>query len=356
LNNGAGVPDAQIKDNSFSGLSGGWTHAIGLEGPTPSAIVTGNIFSNLTALSPDNAAILFEKNSVGNTVTIAGNQFNGATYYGVAIHPNDLPGGSNGYNYIVNARNNWWGAVSGPLDNKTLPGTPNYNNPSGTGSTVSIYVDYSPWCIDTTCTAFTSIAPVANAQSVTTAEDIAKAITLTGTDVDGGTLTYSVVAGPSHGTLSGTAPALTYTSAANYNGPDNFTFKVNDGTVDSNIATVNITVTAVNDAPIITEGASINVTLSASAPLNLTLHATDADSDTITWSISTAAGHGTASTTETGTSRDIAYTPAPNYIGSDSFVVQVSDGNGGADTITVNVNITAVEPTSFKLFLPLILR
>ena len=44
--------------------------------------------------------------------------------------------------------------------------------------------------------------------------------------------------------------ALTYTPAANYNGPDSFTFKANDGTVDSNVATVSITVTAVNDAPV----------------------------------------------------------------------------------------------------------
>ena len=38
----------------------------------------------------------------------------------------------------------------------------------------------------------------------------------------------------------------------------------------------------------------------------------------------------------------IGYTPTANYNGSDSFVVQVSDGNGGTDTITVNVTIEAV--------------
>ena len=114
LNNAAGAPGAQIKDNTFSGLSGGWTHAIGLEGPTPSAVVSGNEFSGLTAAGADNAAILFEKNPVGNTVTIYHNKFNGTAFYGVAIHPNDLPGGSNGYNYAVNADNNYWGDVSGP--------------------------------------------------------------------------------------------------------------------------------------------------------------------------------------------------------------------------------------------------
>src|SRR5207245_3093074 len=62
--------------------------------------------------------------------------------------------------------------------------------------------------------------------------------------------TFTVVVGPAHGTLSGAAPALTYTPAANYNGADSFTFKANDGSLDSNIATVSITINAVNDAPV----------------------------------------------------------------------------------------------------------
>src|SRR5207248_197897 len=75
-------------------------------------------------------------------------------------------------------------------------------------------------------------APTASAQTVTTNEDVAKAITLAASDLDGDTLIYSIVAGPAHGTLSGTAPTLTYTPTALYSGPDTFTFKVNDGTVD----------------------------------------------------------------------------------------------------------------------------
>ena len=87
-------------------------------------------------------------------------------------------------------------------------------------------------------------------RAVTTAEDAPVVITLSGTDVDGDALTYTVVGGPAHGVLSGTAPALTYTPNANYNGPDSFTFKVNDGTADSAPAAVSITVTPVNDPPV----------------------------------------------------------------------------------------------------------
>ncbi|TAL05750.1 MAG: hypothetical protein EPO07_03140 [Verrucomicrobia bacterium] len=85
-------------------------------------------------------------------------------------------------------------------------------------------------------------APVANNQSVTTDQDVPKSITLSASDADGNSLTYSVVASPTHGTLIGTAPNLTYTPNPSYSGSDSFTFKANDGQTDSGVATVTITV------------------------------------------------------------------------------------------------------------------
>ena len=100
-----------------------------------------------------------------------------------------------------------------------------------------------------------------------------------------------------------------------------------------------------NQAPVITEGDTTSVTMSedgSPTAFSKTLNATDADGNTLTWSVSTPASNGTASASGTGTSKAITYTPTANYNGSDSFVVQVSDGNGGTDTITVNVTITSV--------------
>lgn len=85
-------------------------------------------------------------------------------------------------------------------------------------------------------------APVADNQSQSVSPNKSKVITLTATDPDGDALTYAIVADPSHGSLSGTPPVVTYTPNAGYTGPDSFTFKANDGQLDSNIATVSITV------------------------------------------------------------------------------------------------------------------
>ncbi|MEX2142001.1 MAG: HYR domain-containing protein [Pirellulales bacterium] len=100
---------------------------------------------------------------------------------------------------------------------------------------------------DSATTTVTIRGTLANDQSVSTPEDTARVITLTAADFEDDSLTFSIVAQPSHGTLSGTAPNLTYTPAADYDGPDSFTFKANDGQADSNIATVTIDVTSMTD-------------------------------------------------------------------------------------------------------------
>jgi hypothetical protein len=87
-------------------------------------------------------------------------------------------------------------------------------------------------------------APTAHTQSAPTVGDTTLSITLTGSDpnVPPLSLTYIITAEPAHGTLSGKAPNLTYTPADGYSGPDSFQFKVNNGTLDSDVAMVSITV------------------------------------------------------------------------------------------------------------------
>jgi len=182
--------------------------------------------------------------------------------------------------------------------------------------------------------AVTNTPPVASAQSVTTPEDAPKAITLTATDADNNPLTYAVVTQPSHGTLSGVAPNVTYTPAANYNGPDSFTFKANDGTADSNVATVTITVSPVNDAPVAN---AQSVTTPEDTPRTITLTATDADNNPLTYAVVTQPSHGTLS----GTAPNLTYTPAANYNGPDSFTFKANDGTADSNVASVTITVTA---------------
>ena len=84
--------------------------------------------------------------------------------------------------------------------------------------------------------------PIANNQAVTVNKNTQQAITLTATDSNNDPLTYTVLTQPAHGTLTGTAPNLNYNPDTDYVGTDSFSFKADDGTVDSNAATVSITV------------------------------------------------------------------------------------------------------------------
>src|SRR5690606_20953887 len=94
---------------------------------------------------------------------------------------------------------------------------------------------------------------LALSQDIATDEDTAITFNLNaGSDVENDSLTYIKVTDTLHGVIScvgGTSQSCTYTPNANYNGSDSFTYKVNDGNLDSSIATVTITVNAINDAP-----------------------------------------------------------------------------------------------------------
>ncbi len=97
-------------------------------------------------------------------------------------------------------------------------------------------------------------APVAVNDTASTAEETAVSGNVLGNDTDvdtGTTLTATLVASPAHGAVTLNADgSFTYTPAANFSGTDSFTYTASDGTAVSNVATVTITVTAVNDAPV----------------------------------------------------------------------------------------------------------
>ncbi|MGB8982839.1 MAG: tandem-95 repeat protein, partial [Anaerolineales bacterium] len=137
-----------------------------------------------------------------------------------------------------------------------------------------------------------------------------------------------------------TAQAIQYFPEANYHGTDSFVVTVEDGDGGLDSVTVNVTIEPVNDLPVIAEGASVAVIMDedgSPTPFNLTLHASDLDADAmLTWSLASPAGNGTAEVSGTGETMPVAYTPSTGYYGSDSFVVEVTDGTDRA-SITVDV-------------------
>ncbi len=175
--------------------------------------------------------------------------------------------------------------------------------------------------------------PVAQDRSVSTNEDTPRVVTLAATDVDGDSLTYSLVADPIHGVLSGTPPSLTYTPAGHYSGPDSFTFRANDGKLDSNVGTVSITVTHVNHPPV---AQNQSVTTDEDTSITIMLFATDADGDSLTYQIVTPPGHGTV----TGTPPSLTYTPETHYQGSDSFTFRANDGRADSNIGTISFTMT----------------
>ena len=194
-------------------------------------------------------------------------------------------------------------------------------------------------CVETG-TNGTSNHPGTESQSVTTAEETPKAITLTAESANPNPLTYTIVSGPSHGQLSGSDANRTYTPDLNYFGPDSFTFKVNDGANDSNTSTVSITVTNVEDSPDAVDDTATVAEDSGANTITVSDNDVDVDNDTLTITAVTQGSHGSVAITGSGTT--VSYTPNADYFGSDSFTYTINDGNGGSDTATVNVTVTNV--------------
>lgn len=184
-------------------------------------------------------------------------------------------------------------------------------------------------------------APVAEASIVTTNEDTATSSVLIASDEDVlDVLVYSIVDGPIHGALSDVNSAtggFTYTPYSDYFGSDSFTFKVNDGTEDSNVATVSITVNSVNDAPV----ASADVVVTnedIAVVINLGATDTETASEDIVFATSSNPLHGIISLV----GNSVTYTPALNYYGLDSFTFTAYDGETVSDPATISITVNPV--------------
>jgi len=157
-------------------------------------------------------------------------------------------------------------------------------------------------------------------------------VTLVGWDDCGENLSYGLLTTPAHGSLSGTAPYLTYTPGnTNFTGTDSFNYRVADGCGYSATNTVTITVGDANVYP-----NSQGVMTGTNQSVAITLSAADGDScveaGNYTYAIVSGSAHGTFG----GTPPNVTYTPNTNYEGTDFFQFTVSDGVWTSDISATN--------------------
>ncbi len=178
--------------------------------------------------------------------------------------------------------------------------------------------------------------PTAENINTSTDEDISKEITLIGNDGDNDSLTYSILSNVSNGSISLNGEVATYSPDSNWNGTDTFTYKVNDGKNDSNIANVTIVVNPINDAPTVEV---FNTTTWEDSSVNVSINQGDVDGDTAIASIVTQPLNGTISGLISGTNTDFSYTPNTNWNGTDTFTFKSTDPSGDSSEITTGTII-----------------
>ncbi len=185
-------------------------------------------------------------------------------------------------------------------------------------------------------------APVAYDAAFSTAEDTPFSATLTADDADGDALTFTIVDGPGLGSVELTdtaAGTFVYTPDAEVSGTDTFTFRVDDGRLQSNVATATVTVAPVNDAPVAFPDTLTVAENAAPTAIDVLANDTDTDGDPLAVTAVGAAAHGTVAL-----GPPVTYAPATNFVGTDAFAYTVSDGNGGTATGTVSVSVVDTVP------------
>ena len=184
-------------------------------------------------------------------------------------------------------------------------------------------------------------APVANDDSYSVDSGSSLDVSAPGllgndTDANGDTLSAAKVSDPGHGAVTvNSNGSFTYTPSSGFAGPDSFTYKANDGSLDSNIATVSLTVNQTNHAP----GCSdVSATTNQDVAVDLTPDCSDRDGDALAPAIVAEPSHGAASIV----AGKLHYVPAVGYFGSDSFTYRANDGTANSNIATASITVQQV--------------
>ncbi len=219
-----------------------------------------------------------------------------------------------------------------------LTGTPT-NTHVGTTSGIVISVSDGTATASLPAFALTVVrvnnAPVATGRSASTAEDTPLSLTLTAQDPDQDELSYEIVTQPEHGTATLQGSLLVYTPEQDFNGTDSISFVANDAESSSEAATISLTVTAVNDNPVVKDDSySLQRTENNQYQLAVLANDSDVDEDTLTID-----GASTTVGTVSFNAQGLTLTAPDRYVGPVSLRYTVTDGKGGRDNAYVNLII-----------------
>ena len=177
--------------------------------------------------------------------------------------------------------------------------------------------------------------PVASNFVFSTPEDTSLLMDITASDDQNDALTYSVQTQP-NGTLTGSGPTYTYIPPAGFIGVTSFTYLVNDGQENSNLATVTINVTQVNDTPVAVD--DFVETENAQDPITIDVLANDSDPDGDSLTIvSVQANAGSVSIEN----NQVVYTPIPGFVGTVFMQYSIEDPSGESASATVQLSINS---------------
>ena len=188
---------------------------------------------------------------------------------------------------------------------------------------------------------FVNTPPDARNDSAATNENQSVRISVLSNDFDanGDALRVIAASGGSNGRTSVNGDGtITYTPNADFDGTDTFTYTISDGNGGRDTATVTVRVNNVNSGP---DARADAASTDEDQPVVISVLANDLDPDGDTVRI-VAAGDGSNGQTTVNANGTITYTPDADFNGADSFTYTISDGNGGRDTATVEVNVAPV--------------
>ncbi len=306
-----------VPNANFGGSDSFSYRAADLNGTSNVRVVSLDVTPVNDVPTVEDLSLFVEKNTLGPATLIATDPDSGSLTYAITNPPTH-------------------GTLSGTAPNLTYTPDTDYVGPDSFTYTASDQTSTSTPGIATILVFQPTEAPVSAPDAYSVDEDVVLVVPALGvlandTDPDGDPLTAELQSSTSNGALTlNSDGSFTYTPDAEFSGVDSFTYLARDAFKASAIVAVTITVNSVNDVPVAISQA---VVTDSDVALAIVLTGTDIENDPLSFDVVTNPANGVL----TGSAPNLVYTPAPGYIGLDSFTFTASDAGDTSPAATVDI-------------------